>query len=90
MYLIINFTGYDLQAEFGKLEAEGRTKDNTILELMKRIEELVEEQQGHCKAGGWTEYNIIKDLEQEIEEGIKERHELKKERLGLEQNVKVV
>ncbi|XP_023340132.1 uncharacterized protein LOC111710307 isoform X2 [Eurytemora carolleeae] len=77
--------GPDYQAELGKLEAAGRTKDNTIQELMKRIEELVEEQQlqGHCKIGDWTDYSMIKDLEQEIEEGLTER-------LGLEQTVTIL
>ena len=81
----------------GKLEASGRTKDNTIQELMKRIEELVKEQQGHCKVGGWTNFSMIKDLEQEIEEGVKERNELKEEikeglteRLRLEQSVTIL
>ena len=41
LYLLIYFAGPDYQAEFGKLEAAGRTKDNTIQELMKRIEEQV-------------------------------------------------
>ena len=85
LYLLIYFPGPDYQAEFGKLEAAGRTKDNTIQELMKRIEELVEEQQlqGHCKIGDWTNYSMIKDLEQEIEEGVTES-------LGLKQTVTIL
>jgi len=85
LYLLIYFPGPDYQAELGKLEAAGRTKDNTIQELIKRIEELVEEQQlqGHCKIGDWTDYSMIKDLEQEIEEGLTER-------LGLEQTVTIL
>jgi len=99
LYLLIYFAGPDYQTEFGKLEAVRRTKDNTIQELMMRIEELVEEQQlqGHCKVGDRTDYNMIKDLEQEIEEGVKERNELKEEieeglteRLGLEQSVTIL